>query len=517
MSNKLITFFSSEKQMENFQKYEKTFSSSFGPLGRFVIFSNKNKECAFLNKSCQINEALDFEKKDEKIIGKFFSYLIKKNHLNSGDNSIMATLFFSYLFQNSLIFLQAGYNGILLSKGMQKVSLFCSNLIFKVAKPIQNEDKIKGIIKSYIGRKMPLTLATFLENSLIKLKQDALCIVEENLNLSNEMEEIQGIEINKGFASSYFINDIKNSEVHYENSLILISKTMLVNLSQINLILDFSQAQKLPLIIIAEGISKELLSQLVFKKIQNEIKVVVINYSSIKFLKTGILEDLATLTHTSIDEIENCQKFFNIKDLGFVEKVIIKSNKSSFFISKFSHFLIERKINQLSKKLLYSDSNVEKELYKGQILRLKSNTLKLKIASNNFQGEKKHINDLIFALKAALEEGYVVGGGSFYLYLFEQIKIWSIFNLVGDELYASQIVLNSLKKLFFALHSQSKFSIFIIFNELMKKGYPYCYDIVENNYFDGFNYKIIDSSKSIRFAFLNVFSILSTLITCNVR
>jgi chaperonin GroEL len=123
-----------------------------------------------------------------------------------------------------------------------------------------------------------------------------------------------------------------------------------------------------------------------------KLKVVVVKYSSIKFMKNGLLEDLALLTHSNyfVSNLKDSNVTFTLEDLGQVEKVIIKKEKSTFIVSKFAKLIAKRRINELNRELLTSETEYEKNLFKTRIARLSGYIAKVKIGiSNRYQIEEQ--------------------------------------------------------------------------------------------------------------------------------
>ncbi len=513
------------------KKLKNILSSSFGPEGGPTLFYKNNKELKILNKGGEILEALTNGKGNEKNAIKILEYLAQRNLKNSGEGSISICLFFSHLLHYAFLFITNGHNGITLSKGLQKLSLFISSYIFEKSIPVREKKDIENILKSSLSYKVDKKLSCFLQESFQKIKREGLLQIEENFSKEYFSEEVKGIEIEKGFASSYFINDSKNFEICYENALLLISTSPLTHLSQIKSILSFSKREKLPLVIITHSISKELLSTLALNYVQRKLKVVVIKYSSIGVLKTGVLDDLSLLTNSMNYESNTLkgnivERNYEISDLGLIEKVIVKKNKSIFFLPKFSKLLVERRINELNRELLLAENAYEKSLYENRIARLSGNLLKLSINNeplNRIEETKKRIEYLVLTFRASLEEGYLIGGASFYLLLYKELKHWSEMNLVGDEIYASHIIIQSLKELSLDLFAKSKAGKFNIFQNLLIMSYPYTYHIRTNSVFgkkikaseygNGNLFGLYDCSKSTRLLFTNSLSMLSSLIS----
>jgi chaperonin GroEL len=176
-----------------------------------------------------------------------------------------------------------------------------------------------------------------LKDCVNQIGRDGLILVEENISPENEIV-VQGIELDKGYASSYFVNDLKNFEVVYENPYLLITNNPINSLNQIRDVIEYVKTNNKPLVIVAEEINKDIVSTLVLNNIQKKLKVVVVKYSSIKFMKNGLLEDLALLTHSNyfVSNLKDSNVTFTLEDLGQVEKVIIKKEKSTFIVSKFA-------------------------------------------------------------------------------------------------------------------------------------------------------------------------------------
>ena len=210
---------------------------------------------------------------------------------------------------------------------------------------------------------------------------------------NNEIDVVQGIEIDRGFASSYFVNDVKNFEVVYDNPYVLITNQSINSINQIKDIIEFVKENNRSLVIVAEEINKDIISTLVLNNIQKKLKVVVVKYAAIKFVKTGILEDLATLTHSNYqlsDLKDNYYPKLTVDDLGQAEKVIVKKDKTTFIISKFAKLIAKRRINELNREFLTSETDYEKSLFKTRIARLSGQISKIKIGlSNQYEIEEQ--------------------------------------------------------------------------------------------------------------------------------
>jgi chaperonin GroEL len=491
---------------------------TLGPTGKNGIVSNSKNEIKFLTTGSLLLNSLEFDETSSNVILKLVKQASIKTTIIAGDGSTTTTLLTCELLKNSLNFIINGYNPIFISIGLKKLAYFMTEKVIEFSIPITTKNHILGILKTAVGKKIKNELFDSLEKCLPSISRDGLILVEENISPFNEVEIVEGIELDKGFASSYFVNDLKSFSVIYENPYILISNQNIDSLNQIKEIIEYIKENNKPLIIIAEEINKEILSTLVLNNIQKKIKIVVIKYSSIKFIKNGLLEDLALLTHsnyfvpTSKNEIKN----LTIDDLGQCDKIIIKKDKSTFILSKFSKILAKRRINELNRELLLSESEYEKNIFKTRIARLSGHITKIKIGlTNQYEiiEQRQKVENAINTIKSALEEGIIPGGGSFYLYLRQEILNWGYLNLIGEEIFAANLVIKSLKRPFEELFNNTNMVSYKIAENLIKKGYPYSYDVLNQEIVNSFNSGLIDSSKATRAIIWNSITLVSTIIT----
>ncbi len=517
----LHDFFLREKDV--LQKIQDSLSLSFGPKSKAVIFSPHAKNLSFLSSGSEILKSLQFKTYEENILLKFFQLLSKQSNIICGDGSTSIALFFAYLLSSSFILLLNGHNSIILSKGFDKISVFLSDFIFQQSISPKTKIDLHFLFESFLAKKIEKKEFSFFRNLFEEINKETLIQIEENDSQNYAIQKIKGVEIDKGFISSYFINNLEYFQTSYKNSFLLICSSPLKKVEQIQTILSFVQQKNFPLVIIVESISKELLSLLILNYIKKHIKVVIIKYSSLKTLKNGLLEDLAFLSHSTYYEptFKNgnlIEYTYTVKDLGLIHKVIIKKNSSVFYFSKYSNLLINRRINELNRELLLSENNYEKSLVSTRIARLNGNIIKLSFPNKDniiFSQRKKTIEEVLKNIQGSLQEGYLVGGGSIYCCLIKQLSYWSNINLLGDEVYASHILIKALQKLFLTLFNQSKISNFLIFQKLFFLNYPYSYDLRSDSFVNGKVLGIYDSSKTIRVLFTNSLSLLSSLITSN--
>jgi len=519
MKKKFSLFENLEKNLQTIEDINNSIKITLGPTGKIGIVSNKQGNLKIITTGSILLNSLEFSSNSSNILLKLLQQASSKTSLVSGDGSTTTILMACELLKLSLRFLVNGYNSIVLSNGFKKLSYFILDKIIEFSTPIKNLEDLFGILKTTLGKKVSKELVVLVNQCLSQIGRDGLILVEENISDRNEIELIQGIELDKGFASSYFVTDLKNFQVIFEKPFILITNISIDSINQIREVIEYIKTTNRPLVIIAEEINKDIISTLVLNNLQKKLKVVVIKYKGIQFKKTGILEDLSLLTHSNyfVSNIKQENNVLTINDLGQAEKVIIGKNKSTFFISKFSKLLGERRINELNRELLIAESEYEKSLFKTRIARLSGHIAKIKLGVSNkyeIEEQKQKIENALQTIKSSLEEGVVPGGGVFYFYLREEISNWAYLNLIGDEIISSYIVMEAFLSPFQELckNTNNESQRFSYQNILLEKGYPFGYNLIENKLLNTLKEGLLDSSKAVRTILWNSLSLVSTII-----
>jgi chaperonin GroEL len=518
MKKKFSLFEEFTTNLETINDIDKCIKITLGPTGKNGIIADPKGNLNFITSGSLLMKSLEFPTSAGNVILKLLEQAANKTYSISGDGSTTTILFSCQLLVTSLRFLINGYNSIFISNGLKRLSYFLVDKVLEFSHPVSNLNEIVGVLKTALGKKVNNDLFSLLKTCVDKIGRDGLLLVEENISPDNEIEVVQGMELDKGYASSYFVNDLKNFEVVYENPYLLITSNPINSLNQIRDVIEYVKTNNKPLVIVAEEINKDIISTLVLNNIQKKLKVVVIKYTSIKFVKNGLLEDLSLLTHSNyfVSNLKDSNVNFTLADLGQVEKVIIKKEKSTFLVSKFAKLIAKRRINELNRELLTSETEYEKNLFKTRIARLSGYIAKIKIGiSNKYQIEEQRqkVENAINTIRSSLEEGILPGGGSFYFYLQNEILNWSSANLIGDEIFAGQILSEALIRPFNELFSNANVPRYHISENLLTLGYPYGYNLTEKKIVNTFENGLVDSAKSVRAILWNSMSIVSTIIT----
>ena len=208
MSKKKFSLFKElETNIKTIDDIDNSIKITLGPTGKNGISSNMKGDITFLTSGSLLLKSLEFENSSSNVILKLLEQAATKSFSISGDGSTTTVLIACDLLKNALRFLVNGYNPILLGNGLKQISFFLLNKINEFSLPIENYKQLEGILKTSLGQKLTPNLFLLIRDCLKNIDRDGLIIVEENTTEKDEIEIVQGLELDRGFASSYFVTD----------------------------------------------------------------------------------------------------------------------------------------------------------------------------------------------------------------------------------------------------------------------------------------------------------------------
>ena len=216
-----------EENVQAIKDIDHAVSITLGPTGKNAISTlmGTNKklgpELKIMTSGSKLIKVLEFPQNSANVIVELIQQAASRTFSISGDGSTTTIIFSCQLLKTSLKFLLNGYNGIFLSNGLRKLSHFLMDKIVELSVPVSKKEDLVGVLRTALGRKINKELFDLLLQSVDQVSRDGLILVEENVSTENEIDIVQGVELDRGFASSYFVNDVKNFEVVYDNPYVL--------------------------------------------------------------------------------------------------------------------------------------------------------------------------------------------------------------------------------------------------------------------------------------------------------
>ncbi len=342
----------------------------------------------------------------------------EKTMTDAGDGTTTTCLLMRAILEKGIELVDAGANPQELKKGIDEAVAYVVSELKKMAVPVGDDiDKIRQV--ATVSANNDNAIGDLIAEAFSKIGKDGIIDIQESGNAETKIEISEGIKIERGWESQYFVNN--KSKMERE----LIDPYILLYDKKISTIAQFGEAL-LPLInegksllIICEEADGEALAGLAMNASNGSFKSCIIKCPEFGEKKREAMEDLAAITGATYisDEKGKALKNFTLKDLGRAKKVIVGKSETSIISPENNKEEMEDLLNNLKMNLVKEDGE-EKQKTENRIARLTGSVAVLYVGANTeveMKEKKDRVDDAIRATKAAIAEGYVVGGGTAFL------------------------------------------------------------------------------------------------------
>nr|WRW10676.1 60 kDa chaperone protein [Ascoseira mirabilis] len=492
-------------------------SVTLGPRGRNVVLDKKYGPPQIINDGVSIAKEIELKDNTFNTGVSLIRQAASKTNDVAGDGTTTATVLAYAIVKKGMKNVAAGSNPISLKFGLEKATKYLTNQILDYARPIENNIAIRQVatISSGNDKEIGLMIARALET----VGRDGIITLEDNNNNTFiELAITEGMRVDKGFISPYFITNQEKSTVEYENPFILITNKKLTLVQQDLIpILEKVALLNRPLLIIAEDIEKEALSTLVLNKLRGIVNVVGIRAPGFGDLRKALLEDIAILTNGTLitEELGLRLDSIELDLLGKALRVVINKD-STTIVTEGNSNSIKTRCKQLKKQILMTESAYEIEKLKDRIAKLSGGIAVIRVGAVTeieLKDKKLRLEDAINATRAAVEEGVIPGGGSALTHLSTPLKLWAKQNLKDDQLIGAYILADSIREPLKRISENTGKNGSVIADLVEDNFFEFGYNAESNEFGNMFKYGIVDPAKVTRSALQNAVSISSMILT----
>jgi chaperonin GroEL len=481
-------------------------SVTLGPKGRNVVLEKSYGSPQIVNDGITIAKEISLEDHIENTGVALIRQAAAKTNDVAGDGTTTATVLAYAMVKAGLKNVAAGANPISLKLGMEKATQYLVTQINEFAQPVEDIQSIQQVASISSGNDD--TIGCLIADALSKVGKEGVISLEEGKGIITELEITEGMKLEKGFISPYFITNTDKMETLYENPLILLTDKRITLVQQDLLpVLEQVTKTKRPLVIIAQDIEKEALATLILNKLRGIVDVVAIRAPGFGELRKLILQDIAIFTGGSVITQDAGLSLDNIQLnlLGEARRVIVTKD-SSTIVAEGTEKEIKVRCEQLRKQINLADTDYEKERLQDRIAKLSGGIAVIKVGAvteTEMKDKKLRLEDAINATRAAVEEGIVPGGGATFVHLSQIIKVWAKNNLKEDELIGARIILNAILAPLKRIAENAGINGAVIVEQVQQENFELGYNAAKDTFGDMYELGIIDPAKVTRSALQN--------------
>ena len=511
------------KLLEGVSKLSKSVGSTLGPAGRTVLIKEDYGALKVTKDGVTVAKAFDELEDTVESIG---AELAKKVSIKSanevGDGTTTSTILAHAILEEGIKKIADGSNPVEIKKGIDEAVNTVNNALSKMAIDVTEDTQIKEVA-TISGNNDP-EIGNLISNAIDKVGREGIVTIEESKTGETSLEVVEGMQFERGYKSPYFVTDNNTMNAVLDNPYILIVNGRISTANSLLNVLNQASGEDRPILIVAEDIDGEALATLIVNKMRGTVRVCAVKAPEFGDRRTMALEDLAVITGGNVISKDKGHKLDKItpimfKDtfLGTARKVTISKDTTTIVDGGGNVDDISGRIEEIKYALDNQSSAFEKEKLQERLGKLVGGVAIINVGGNSeleIKEKKDRVEDALFATKAALDEGIVVGGGTALLYASGDIAIEGD----DDKAIGRRIVAKSISKPFYKIltnagHDDNE--VRYTASKLIDSG---------NNLWAGLDYKtletidfkkvgIIDPKKVTRIALENAASIAGTILT----
>ncbi|PHU21465.1 Chaperonin CPN60-2, mitochondrial [Capsicum chinense] len=488
---------------------------TMGPKGRTVVIEQSWGAPKVTKDGVTVAKSVEFKDKIQNVGASLVKQVANATNDVAGDGTTCATILTRAIFAEGCKSVAAGMNAMDLRRGItMAVDSVVTNLKSR-AKMISTSEEIAqvGTISANGEREIGELIARAME----RVGKEGVITIQDGKTLENQLEVVEGMKLDRGYISPYFITNQKNQKCELEDPLILIHEKKISSVNAVVRALELALKRQKPLLIVAEDVDSEALATLILNKLRAGIKVCAIKAPGFGENRKANLQDLAILTGGQVvtEELGLSIENVEFEMLGTCKKVTISKDDTVILDGAGEKKSIEERCEQIRSAIESSTSDYDKEKLQERLAKISGGVAVLKIggASETEVGEKKdRVTDALNATKAAVEEGIVAGGGVALLYAARELDNLKTANF--DQQIGVQIIQNALKTPVHTIASNAGVEGAVVVGKLLEQdNLDLGYDAAKGEYVDMVKAGIIDPLKVIRTALVDAASVSSLLTT----
>ena len=393
--------------LKGVDKLADTVKTTLGPKGRNVVLEKSYGAPDITNDGVTIAKSIELENHFENMGAKLVSEAAQKTNDIAGDGTTTATVLTQAIVREGMKNVTAGANPVGIRRGIEIATKAAVDELHKISHKVSTKDEIAQVASVSSAS---TEVGNLIADAMEKVGHDGVITIEESKGIDTELSVVEGMQFDRGYLSQYMVTDNDKMEADLDNPYILITDKKISNIQDILPLLQEIVQQGKSLLIIADDVDGEALPTLVLNKIRGTFNVVAVKAPGFGDRRKAMLEDIAILTGGTVisSDLGLELKDTKIDQLGKAGKVTVTKDSTTIVEGAGSKEAIAERVDQIKKQIADTTSDFDREKLQERLA-----VIKVGAATETELKERKYrIEDALNATRAAVEEGYVAGGGT---------------------------------------------------------------------------------------------------------
>ena len=493
-------------------------ASTLGPRGRNVLLQEKGKTPFVTKDGVTVAHFVALEDPIENAAVEVIKQAAVQTNADAGDGTTTATVLARAILRESQRFIASGVSPTELQRGILLAVEEVVRNLKDLSHPIRSIEDIQHI--ATISANNDNVIGRLIATAVDKVGQDGSITIEESRSLETSIDITEGFRFQSGYAAGAFITDERRAAMSHDEPLILVTDHKISAVEPIMPILEMAARESRPLIFVAEEIEGQALAAMIMNAMRGSLKIAAIKAPLYGEERRDLLQDLALSTGATFITRESGTKLneVTLADLGSAKSIESSKYFTTIVGGNCDFEAVETKISSLKSQIEQTESMDECERLQGRVVRLSSGVAVIRVGGSTEveMTERKHrIEDALEAVKSALDEGIVPGGGSSLLRASNSLVVSTH---SSDQAVGASVIQAACREPIRQMAANSGgTSADIIISEILEKGKDssYGWDFKTQQLTKLFDAGIVDPVKVTRTALQNAASCAGTLITTN--
>ncbi|OUP15208.1 chaperonin GroL [Lactobacillus johnsonii] len=400
--------------LKGVDKLADTVKTTLGPKGRNVVLEKSYGAPDITNDGVTIAKSIELENHFENMGAKLVSEAAQKTNDIAGDGTTTATVLTQAIVREGMKNVTAGANPVGIRRGIEIATKAAVDELHKISHKVSTKDEIAQVASVSSAS---TEVGNLIADAMEKVGHDGVITIEESKGIDTELSVVEGMQFDRGYLSQYMVTDNDKMEADLDNPYILITDKKISNIQDILPLLQEIVQQGKSLLIIADDVDGEALPTLVLNKIRGTFNVVAVKAPGFGDRRKAMLEDIAILTGGTVisSDLGLELKDTKIDQLGKAGKVTVTKDSTTIVEGAGSKEAIAERVDQIKKQIADTTSDFDREKLQERLAKLAGGVAVIKVGAateTELKERKYRIEDALNATRAAVEEGYVAGGGT---------------------------------------------------------------------------------------------------------
>ena len=503
-----------KSMMAGVDKLADTVKTTIGPKGRNVVLEQSYGSPTITNDGVTIAKIIDLDNHFENMGAKLVAEVASKTNDIAGDGTTTATVLTQAIVNEGMKNVTAGANPVGVRRGIEKATKAAVAALHKMSHDVKTKDDIAQIAS--ISAANP-EVGKLIADAMEKVGHDGVITIEDSRGVETSVDVVEGMSFDRGYMSQYMVTDNDKMEADLDNPYILITDKKISNIQDILPLLQSVVQEGRSLLIIADDITGEALPTLVLNKIRGTFNVCAVKAPGFGDRRKAQLQDIAILTGGTVisDDLGMQLKDVTVDQLGQANKVTVTKDATTIVDGSGDKSAIAERVDQIKQAIAKSTSDFDKEKLQERLAKLSGGVAVVKVgaATETELKEKKYrIEDALNATRAAVQEGFVPGGGTALVNVIPDIEAIEK-DVSGDEATGVNIVKNALEAPVRQIAENAGVEGSVIVNQLKNEKPGVGYNAANGTFEDMIDAGIVDPTKVTRSALQNATSVSALLLT----